>query len=306
MQSVQVLLSTYNGAKYLREQIDSILNQQNVKVSLLIRDDGSSDETLGILKEYSSKHNNIEVVLGKNIGWKKSFMWLVYNSSRHDYYAFADQDDIWLPNKLHEAVKKLSSVSGIAMYYSWSTLVDENLNPLKDYKVHEEPENMYTVLINPWAQGSTIVFNLSARNLVREYKINSDCAHDMWIYILCYFLGEIIFDENSYILYRQHQNNFTEGFANGKVKFPNLNHLKKRLIDILDSNFYINYASFLYHGYRDCLSDEDVKALKDFTTYKNSIYSKIRLITNRKIKKRTIPGTIALKISILFSRFSKD
>lgn len=82
MSSVAVLMSTYNGEKYLKEQIDSILAQKDVDVTLFIRDDGSSDNTIGICKEYVEKHKNIVLKTGENIGVGNSFMQLVYYSSR--------------------------------------------------------------------------------------------------------------------------------------------------------------------------------------------------------------------------------
>lgn len=93
---VIVLMSTYNGEKYLKEQIDSILNQVKVEVFLMIRDDGSSDNTIAILKEYERQNRNIKIIKGKNIGVGNSFMQLLYNSAEAEYYAFADQDDVWV------------------------------------------------------------------------------------------------------------------------------------------------------------------------------------------------------------------
>ena len=99
MEKIQVLMSTYNGEKYLKEQIESILNQEKVEVNILIRDDGSCDKTLKIIKELS-KNPKISYYEGKNIGPAKSFMDLVNKSGdKFNYYAFADQDDIWMPNK---------------------------------------------------------------------------------------------------------------------------------------------------------------------------------------------------------------
>ena len=94
MNKVQVLLSTYNGEKYIKEQIESILNQEGVEVSLLIRDDGSSDRTIEIVKKISEQNNNIILFKGQNMGPARSFMDLVKKSDEVDYYAFADQDDV--------------------------------------------------------------------------------------------------------------------------------------------------------------------------------------------------------------------
>lgn len=125
--SVAVLLSSYNGSKFIERQVQSILNQKDVKVTLFIRDDGSKDEkTLEILEEYK-KIENIVLVQEQNVGLAVSFMNLVYMAKdSFDYYCFADQDDIWLEEKLIEAIKKIKDYDTPVLYVSNQTLVDSN------------------------------------------------------------------------------------------------------------------------------------------------------------------------------------
>ena len=93
-------MSTYNGEKYIREQLDSILAQENVDVSILIRDDGSKDATLSILDEYSKRDNLSYYVDSRNLGACNSFIDLIWHVSLdYDYYALSDQDDFWLKDK---------------------------------------------------------------------------------------------------------------------------------------------------------------------------------------------------------------
>ncbi|MBQ4399872.1 MAG: glycosyltransferase, partial [Alphaproteobacteria bacterium] len=106
MDNVLVLMSTYNGEKYLKTQLDSILAQQGVNVQILVRDDGSSDGTLPILQAYAAQ-GKLTYYTGPNLKPAKSFMDLIYNAPQADFYAFADQDDYWLPEKLICAVNKL-------------------------------------------------------------------------------------------------------------------------------------------------------------------------------------------------------
>ena len=127
MYKVAVLMSTYNGEKYLREQIDSILAQEGVDVTLYIRDDGSSDSTIEIINEYLTKTNRIKFYIGENIGVGNSFMQLVYDCPEdYDYYAFSDQDDIWLTEKMQVAVDSLKEYSNPFLYCSNQILVDKN------------------------------------------------------------------------------------------------------------------------------------------------------------------------------------
>ena len=94
LSNVVVLLSSYNGEQYIKEQVESILGQKNVRVKLLIRDDGSTDATPNLLSKYSQLPN-VDVVYGKNIGASNSFLWLIKNAPECEYYSFSDQDDVW-------------------------------------------------------------------------------------------------------------------------------------------------------------------------------------------------------------------
>ena len=94
---VKVLLSYYNGDNYIKEQIDSILKQEDVDVSLVIRNDGSSRNIESLLSEYNDER--IQYIYGDNLGYKKSFLQTLKLVGKADYYAFADQDDVWLPQK---------------------------------------------------------------------------------------------------------------------------------------------------------------------------------------------------------------
>ena len=128
MKKVQVLLSTYNGEKYLKEQLDSIIAQKGVDVHILARDDGSKDDTIKILEGYE----NIDIIKGSNIGVCKSFFELINKSGEYDYYSFADQDDVWDCDKLVIAINKLEKCnSKPAVYASNTRLVDANLTFLK-------------------------------------------------------------------------------------------------------------------------------------------------------------------------------
>ena len=132
METVCVLMSTYNGEKYLQEQLDSIINQVGVNVRILVRDDGSTDSTTDILNNYK-REGYLDWYSGTNLKSARSFMDLVNRAPESEYYAFSDQDDYWLPTKLQVAVNVLKSADSrkSALYYSRTTLVDENLLPIK-------------------------------------------------------------------------------------------------------------------------------------------------------------------------------
>ena len=93
-------MSTYNGEAFVAEQLESIINQTYKNIEIVIRDDGSSDNTVGIIKEYQKKYNNIKLYEGKNVGFVKSFFELL-SLAKADYYSYADQDDVWIDNNLN-------------------------------------------------------------------------------------------------------------------------------------------------------------------------------------------------------------
>ena len=133
---ITVLMSTYNGEKYLHEQIDSILRQQGVKVNLLVRDDGSTDNTLAILDKYQEE-GLLTFYTGENLGPQRSFLHLLQQAPQSDYYAFADQDDIWLEDKLSTGIKQLQNdKEKPALYFSQTQLTDEELNPIPSVIIH--------------------------------------------------------------------------------------------------------------------------------------------------------------------------
>ena len=125
---VAVIMSTYNGEKFIREQLDSILNQSYKNIELIVRDDGSKDKTVEIVKEYQAKHKNIKLFEGQNLGFVKSFFELL-KLAEADYYAYADQDDIWIENKIELAVNSLNKLDDQKpnMAFGNSDYYDENM-----------------------------------------------------------------------------------------------------------------------------------------------------------------------------------
>lgn len=210
MKKVQVLLSSYNGERYIREQIDSILGQKNVIIELLVRDDGSSDGTRAILAEYHKHHENIYVVYAENVGIVKSFFLLVNQVKDAEYIAFADQDDVWLPDKLIRAVTLLEKEGNDIplVYCSAKQLVDENLNPIPAAITYKNVRTEFgNALVENMCTGCTCVINHKLLKLIQRKTPDFTIMHDFWIYLVGTCLGKVIYDEQSYILYRQHGKN---------------------------------------------------------------------------------------------------
>lgn len=211
MKKVQVLLSTYNGEKYLREQIDSILNQEYKEITLLIRDDGSTDSTLDILREYTDKYENISYYAGDNLGVQNSFFDLMKAADKNaDYYAFSDQDDVWLPEKIKRAVETLEKEvpEKPLLYASKTKLVNEKLEiiPVKIRKYALTPD-FGNALVENICTGCTEVFNKELLNLVDNKIPEFTVMHDWWLYLSAAAFGKVVYDTKAGILYRQHRDN---------------------------------------------------------------------------------------------------
>lgn len=216
---VCIMLSTYNGTKYIDEQIESLLAQRGVEVWINIRDDGSSDGTVQKISDYAKSYpGKIRVTQGGNMGVIGSFFELMRETEPvYDFYAFCDQDDVWKPNKLSRAVAELQlrQLNVPLMYCSSTQMVDQNLNNLNVWpKLPANPLNFYNALVENYCVGCTMVMNSITFKQVRA-TIPLDpkqiIMHDWWIYLFVSAFGEVIFDEEPMILYRQHQGNVLGG-----------------------------------------------------------------------------------------------
>lgn len=221
---IAILMSTYNGAKYIKEQIDSILNQTYSDFVLYIRDDGSTDETLSIINyfvlRYPQKVVHVDIN-GDNLGCGQSFLWLLQHVTA-DYYMFSDQDDVWLNNKIDTLINKIkfeeSQVDSVlpTVIFSDAIVVDDNLKLIYDslWKSNnrnpEDAKDIYRLIVyRQPALGCTMIFNNKARQLALQCNQfpNRKGLHDRLIVYLCSELGVVNYVNTPLIKYRQHGNN---------------------------------------------------------------------------------------------------
>ncbi len=275
---VCVLLSTYNGEKFLREQLDSVLSQEGVKVKLFVRDDGSKDRTVEILREYE-KAGKLQLTVGENLGFAKSFSWLINNAPECEYYACCDQDDVWLPKKLINGVNEIKNRNSLipVLYYTTLTVVDKNLKPIvhsnkNSKEVHRDNIFVENLLFNMLCAGCTMIFNNSLRELYRTIPVNKISSHDYTLNNIASGLGEVIFSEDSQILYRQHGNNAV-GFYNASIK-NFMNSFKSFFTKELKSTRFQEANIFKAYFYEK-LSDENKMFIDLLSKYKlNKNYKK--------------------------------
>lgn len=272
-------MSTYNGERYMRQQIDSILGQKDVFVRLLVRDDGSTDSTLSILDEYKAK-GQLEFYQGENLGPALSFMHLLQNAPASDYYAFADQDDLWLPEKLSVAVNSLKGhKSEPALYFCQTQLTDENLKKKDLVKLH--PYLTFgESLIYKYVSGCTMVFNSKLRCIMSNKQPAYIHMHDAWVYLIAQAVGAyIFFDSTPRMMYRQHGDNAV-GLGQS---FPY--EWKQRLQRLLNGcNDRYKQAEELEKYYKDTMTKENRYLLRQFLHGKKDILSRFSLIFNKQLR----------------------
>jgi glycosyltransferase involved in cell wall biosynthesis len=294
---VCVLMSTYNGERYLIQQIESILSQQDVDIKLIVRDDGSSDGTINILMKYN-KDGKLIWYGGNNIGPAHSFLDLLEKAPSCDYYAFSDQDDYWQPDKLCSAVKKLQHCTTPGLYFSQTQLANCDLKPMESVEIN--PFCTFAEsLIYQFVGGCTMVMNDSLRGIVCRYKPNFIPMHDVWIYDVALAVGSVvIFDRQSHILYRQHNNNVVgqgygiiEDWRRRMHRILNRGQLRSRL------------AKEIFVGYHDIMDENNLKILYEFLNSKANLPERLKLITNKVFVCSDKKTNILFRLAVLFNNY---
>lgn len=303
MNKVLVLMSTYNGEQYLKTQIDSILDQKNIEVFLLVRDDGSVDRTKEILNEYE-KSGCLKWYTGENLRPAKSFMNLLQIADNsYDFYAFCDQDDFWKPNKLEVAIVHLKDIQQDkpALYYSRTTLVDSNLAPLKNTK-HSDNYQFTTLsqaVVASNATGCTMCFNLALKKIMNLYEPQYQIMHDGWVHKVCLAVGgEVYYDHNSYILYRQHNNNVVGGTTTPIKRWKRrLNRIKKNPCPRSRG------VAEILKGYENLMPDENKKICMRVAQYKESMIKRLNLFFGKEIHSTNKRVDFMFRVTVLFGIF---
>ncbi len=230
---VAVLLSSYNGARYIEEQMTSILQQRGVAVQLIVRDDGSTDDTCAIVQRMAGQYPNITLIAGTNLGVVGSFFLLLSNAPPAcQFYALADQDDVWYPDKLSRAVTMLMAhdQQAVAVYCSALENVDQHLAHLSySERYSKERIGLKNALVQNIATGCTMVLTPAARELIITELPQRCIIHDWWIYIVISALGTVLYDPEPTMQYRQHGGNVIGAPRSG------WDHLKRRFRALLDT-----------------------------------------------------------------------
>lgn len=280
---VEILMATYNGSKYLREQLDSILNQSYDNFILTISDDCSSDDTVSIVEEYVNRYPNKirRIVSNKRFGNARDHFFYLMKQCDSDYIMFSDQDDVWLSNKIELSINELLRIEKDhkdipILVFTDQKVVDEKLNVISDsmtdYERLDVKEISYKkILFQNIVTGCTICMNKTLNNLANKVDdYDSIIMHDWWLALVASKFGIVSYINVSTMLYRQHSANGVGAEKNSGIsyfinKIDNLDNVKNTVL------FKKKQANLFYSGYLDKMENSDRDFLSKLTKKKSGL-----------------------------------
>ena len=205
---VAILMSTFNGAQFVGEQVASILLQLPADGILIVRDDGSTDDTVACIEAFDDLR--IHITRGQNLGFAHSFLTLLARAPEDaEMVMFSDQDDVWLSGKIEKAWRQLLPYEGLpALYCSAQTLTDEALVPLEVTRRWPRGPSFHGALAENIVTGCTAALNRAATTLLKRAGVDPGIRfHDWWAYLVVTAFGKVVVDDEATLLYRQHGSN---------------------------------------------------------------------------------------------------
>lgn len=309
---VEVLMATYNGGKYIREQLDSILQQSHSNISILVSDDSSTDNTRQILEDYKKQFpDKIQILPSQNrkLGIIGNFSYLLEHS-KEDYTMFADQDDVWLPHKISamlERMKHYEAVNGKntpILVHSDLIVTDEKLNVISSslwdfQKINPRLSSFNRILVENTITGCASIFNRALTQLITPIPVSAT-LHDWWLGLVASALGKVYYMNQQTVLYRQHGNNVLG------AKTWNLSYIAKMIKNSIFTDEIKKVihksqrqAKALAEIHRENLSKNQFLLLNDYSQIDNKGYlHKVLFITQNRIFKRGLLKNIGLFYSI--------
>lgn len=302
---ITILMPVYNGAPFLADQIQSIVDQTHTAWTLHASDDGSADNSLDTLQSWADKLRNMRVYQGPKRGQMANIVSLLKHAApeldQGGWLAFADQDDLWLPHRLSRGVDHLRGQEGPALYCARTLVADQNLTNPRPSKTHSRPPSFQNALVQNIASGNTILLNASAVHLIRQAADHTDTvfAPDWWIYqMITGAGGTVIFDPEPALIYRQHgRNQFGENrsaAAGGK-----------RIRQILNGQFKTwvtgNITALLRSDH--VMTDANRACLHEFARLKDrNPVSRMKALRQLGIHRQSRAGTVAIFLAALLGR----
>ena len=290
---IGIVMASYNSENFIREQLDSILLGNYKNIRIYVRDDGSTDNTISIVKEYIEKYPlQVELIQNeKNMGVVRNFL-LGVIEAKEDYIMFSDHDDVWLPYKIEKTLSEMKKAEQkkkdlpIAVFTD-ALIVDENLKSLGMgfyERSHFDLQQMslsYMLMENKLI-GCTIMINKPFKNKIQVLPKNAR-VHDWWIALIASAFGKIVFINEQTMLYRQHSSNVIGNRKYGKYVLDAVKSLKiqKEKLRLTEKQ-----AEDFFKIYRQELTNEQKRIVYDFANLSHySFIKRKRLILKRKYLK---------------------
>lgn len=302
--SIAVLISTYNpNPVFFKQQMDS-LYKQTYPCTIFVRDDGSNDEESIRAIKTVEKDGKVIVRWCNNIGYGASFLTLLSEVEGFNYYAFCDQDDIWLPDKIERSVAALSGAAGSCieptLYFSHYDFYDRNMNFTghSAFEGKDTPLSFRNALVDVNILGTTMVFNEKLRKLMIRCDANLPVSHDWWAYLISSGCGNIIEDRQVTVQYRRHGDN-SSGVGNSRLqKF--VFRIKEFILNDNLSKVRKQIICFAEH-YSSELNSDDQKILNLFMPGQRVIKSLRKAMFPKKWR-ITVPEDLQCRIIFLLGR----
>jgi glycosyltransferase involved in cell wall biosynthesis len=302
---VTIMMGTYNGAKFLLEQLLSLESQEHKNWELLVSDDGSTDDTLKLLQKFQDTwpQGKLTIVDGPHKGFCQNFLSLLDRAQDSDYFAWADQDDIWCPYKLTQSIEKLRHYGDTtpALYCSRTTIVDEHNNILGMSPLRSTPPPSFSnALVQSLAGANTMVFNQPARELIKLGLGLAPVSHDWWAYqVVTGVGGQLIYDPKPTLRYRQHTDNI---IGSNKGIFALLSRIRKAW---QGSYREMNNKNILaLQKIYDKLTNENKKTLDAFISLRKGmgIFKTFDLVRKFQIHRRSKFQQFALYVGLVIGK----
>lgn len=302
---VAVMMATFNGERFLSQQIDSLESQTVPRVDLWVSDDGSEDGTGFLLEKAltSWKKGYIEIVSGPKKGFVENFRSLITNPRiEADYYAFCDQDDIWDPDKLAVAVEWLSTQpeGTPALYCSRTRSISETGKTIGLSPLFTKKPSFKNAIVQSIAGANTMVMNRVARNIVAKASARTSfVSHDWWCYLLISGAGgRIYYSPNAKISYRQHSQNLVGENRSLRARFNRLVRLVRG--GYLDWNSRNIESLFKC---QDLLSDEASDTIRLVCNCRTtSLFRRVEALFRSGIYRQSFVDQVALIFACAFKR----
>ncbi|MGH9879110.1 MAG: glycosyltransferase, partial [Nitrososphaerales archaeon] len=290
---VVIVISVFNGEKYVVEQIESILNQESVKVKLWIRDDGSTDNTVRLIEENYGGDERIFVQKGNNLGACKSFIEAFFCCNFFgDYYGFSDADDVWVVDKVKHSIGRLKE-EGDDCPAAVSTrlqIVDEFLDPIGYTKIPRKGLVFKNAIVEAAASGASILMNEKAFEILRSARPSHAVMHDAWVYLVITAFGKFVYSEYPTIKYRQHGNNVFG--ASRSLK----NKIISRFLKLSNISPFRAQAMDFMRCYGELLSKEDCVILDAYCNYHNSVRGRVMFALSPSVVFQSAKANIYLRV----------